>query len=299
MEELAAHLAERVPAWRGRDVRLAPLSGGLTNTNYRAEVDGCSYVIRVPGEGTEVLAIDRANEFHNTQIAAGLGLGARVEHHLADEQVTVLEFIHGPTMSPAALRAAGMPSELGQTVKRLHAGPRFLRDFDMFELADTYRRWIAANQLELPEGFGRRQPEIDRLRQTLATRAGERVACHNDLLAENFLHDGRQLRLVDFEYSGNNDCAFELGNLAQEMEYDNAQIEELCRAYFGMVNASDLARIKLNRIVSDYGWTLWAVIQNHVSRIEFDFWSYGQNRWRRAVDHLEAAEFDRLLADAG
>src|SRR3989304_4944860 len=122
----------RIPSWRGKQVNFQPLSGGLTNTNYRVEVDGTPYVVRIPGASTELLAVDRANEYHNTQAAAETGVGAKVVHYLPDANVMALEFIQGETMSIAKLQAPGMPTRIARSLKKLHAGPRFLTDFNMF-----------------------------------------------------------------------------------------------------------------------------------------------------------------------
>ena len=74
----------RIPDWQGRDVRAHPLAGGLTNTNYRVDVDGMPYVIRIPGQNTELLSVNRQHEYHNTLAAADTGVGARLLHHHRD-----------------------------------------------------------------------------------------------------------------------------------------------------------------------------------------------------------------------
>jgi thiamine kinase-like enzyme len=91
------------------------------------------------------------------------------------------------------------------------------------------------------------------------------------------------LRLIDFEYSGNNDPCFELGNTCQELEYDESQQEQVCASYFGSAPAAMLSRMKLNMIMSDVGWGLWAAIQARISNIDFDFWGWATQRWDRAV----------------
>ena len=45
----------------------------------------------------------------------------------------------------------------------------------------------------------------------------------------------KSLRLIDYEYSGNNDPCFELGNTCQEMQFNDNQINEVCSAYFGFL----------------------------------------------------------------
>ena len=123
------------------------------------------------------------------------------------------------------------------------------------------------------------------------------VPCNNDLLAENYMDDGEKLWLIDYEYSGNNDPTFELGNTCQEMEFDDARIHEICSAYFGDVTADTIARMKLNMIMSDVGWGLWAAIQARISTIDFDFWGWALDRWGRAVQKMDSAEFPRWLEE--
>ena len=123
------------------------------------------------------------------------------------------------------------------------------------------------------------------------------VPCNNDLLAENYIDDGKQLWLIDYEYSGNNDPCFELGNTCQEMQFDDAQINEVCAAYFGKATVDKIARMKLNMIMSDVGWGLWAAIQAEISTIDFDFWGWAIERWARAVQKMDSAEFSLWLKD--
>jgi aminoglycoside phosphotransferase (APT) family kinase protein len=124
----------RIPAWSGRSPVVALLVGGLTNRIYRVDVDGVAYVVRIPGDKTEWLAIDRANELHNTRSAAAAGVSPRVVHQLPDVNVLVLEFIHGETLTVPAMQRPRMPTQIAQVLKQLHAGPRFLRGFNIFRL---------------------------------------------------------------------------------------------------------------------------------------------------------------------
>ena len=64
-----------VSLWKGREPKVTQLSGGLTNENYLVESGGQKYVMRIPGQSTELLSIDRANEVFNTKAAATTGIG--------------------------------------------------------------------------------------------------------------------------------------------------------------------------------------------------------------------------------
>jgi thiamine kinase-like enzyme len=121
------------------------------------------------------------------------------------------------------------------------------------------------------------------------------VPCHNDLLAENYLDDSERLWLVDWEYSGNNDPTFELGNTCQELSYDDGQAAELCAAYFGEASPALLARMRLQMIMSDVGWTLWAAIQAQISAIDYDFTGWAEERWARATAAFAQPAFEEWL----
>ena len=290
-------VVSKIEDWQGKDISIQPLSGGLTNTNFRVTVDGTPYFIRVPGESTELLAIDRNNEVHNTKAAAGAGVAPPVLYHLPEYNVMVLKFLDGQTMSREALNKPGMPRRMAQAIQRLHAGPRFYSDFNMFRLTEYYLKLCDERDIKIPEGYLERMPTVARIEEAMSVHPLPAVPCNNDLLAENYIDDGEKLWLIDYEYSGNNDPTFELGNTCQEMEFNEAQIHEVCAAYFGDVTADRIARMKLNMIMSDVGWGLWAAIQAKISTIDFDFWGWALERWGRAVQKMDSDEFPRWLEE--
>jgi thiamine kinase-like enzyme len=290
-------IVNKIPEWDDRQIVIAPLSGGLTNTNYKVEVDGVPYFVRVPGTGSELLAIDRANEVHNTKAAFIAGVGPKVIHHVVEFNAMVLEFLRGKTMSKDALNEPGQPARMADSIKRLHAGPRFLLNFNMFRLTEYYLSLCRDRAIKIPDGYFDSIPTIKRIEEAMNVKPLETVPCNNDLLAENYIDDGKQLWLIDYEYSGNNDPTFELGNTCQEMQFNDAQIAEVCVAYFGEVKPNMIARMKLNMIMSDVGWGLWAAIQASISTIDFDFWGWALERWGRAVEKIASVEFEGWLKE--
>ena len=293
IEEVVARIAE----WTGRNVSVYPLSGGLTNTNYKVEVDEKLYFVRVPGASTDLLAIDRKNEYHNTKAASEAGVGPQVLYYLPEYSVMVLEFLQGETMSKESLNEPGMPTRMAQAIKQLHAGPRFFSDFNMFRLTEYYLSICRDHAIHTPDGYLDRMMTVAQIEKAMSVNPLPTVPCNNDLLAENYIDDGRQLWLIDYEYSGNNDPCFELGNTCQEMQFNDEQIREVCSAYFGSAEPDKIARMKLNMVMSDVGWGLWAAIQAKISTIDFDFWGWAEERSGRAVEKMDSGEFPVWLKD--
>jgi thiamine kinase-like enzyme len=284
-----------IPDWAGRVVTAERIPAGLTNTNYRVEVDGTAFFVRVPGADTELLAVDRGNEIHNTIAAAAAGVAPRVVQTVPEWDVFVLEWLDARTMSNESLRAAGMPTRIAAIVRQLHAGPRFRDDFDMFRVAERYLALVDERSIPIPTGYREHLSLLSGIEAALGANPLPSVPCHNDLLAENYLDDGARLWLVDWEYSGNNDPAFELGNTAQELGYDDTQVEELCAAYFGEASPTLLARMRLQMIMSDVGWTLWAAIQARISPIDYDFTGWAEERWARSTVALDGPDFESWI----
>ncbi len=296
MEPSIEEVVAAIPDWAGRRIVAIPVSGGLTNRNYRVEVDGTPYFVRIPGTGTGLLAVDRANELFNTRAAAAAGVGAQVVHYVAAHEAIVLEWLDATTMSNDAFQAPGEPERIAEALRRLHAGPRFRDDFDMVALSARYLAAIDERAIRVPDGYREHLWAVPRIAAALRTRPLASVPCNNDLLAENYLDDGGRLWIVDYEYSGNNDPTFEIGNTAQELGFDAGRLAGLVASYFGDASPAMLARCRLQMIMSDVGWTLWAAIQARISSIDYDFWAWAVERWSRAEAMIDGPEFEDWLA---
>jgi thiamine kinase-like enzyme len=289
---------DRVPALAGRPRTIEPLTGGLTNRNFKVTTPNGCFVARVSDAHGDLLAIDRAAEYRNSVISAASGVAPRVVDYLPGEGVLVIDWIEGRTLAAADLSgAAGYLTRLAGACRRLHDGPRFVNDFDMFAVQQRYLQLVRRRGFRLPARYGDFLPVAERIRAALAVQAEPTVACHNDLLAENLIDDGAALWLIDYEYAGNNDACFELGNIAAESHLSLDQLAQLVEHYYGADRPDKVARARLFGLMSDYGWTLWACIQDGVSELDFDFWSWGMEKYDRAVAALQGPDLARLLVE--
>jgi thiamine kinase-like enzyme len=274
-----------------------PLSGGLTNTNFKVTSPTGAYVVRISGKDTGLLAIDRENELHNTIAASESGIGARFVAALPEHDALVLEFLDGTVLDAAELRRGDRLALVADACRRLHGSRRFKADFDMFEIQRGYLEVVRERGFRLPERYLDFEPQVRVLEQAVRVHAEPTVPCNNDLLAENFIDTGGELRLIDYEYSGNNEPSFELGNVWSESDLTLEQLEGLVALYYGRPLRSKVARARLWGLMSKYGWMLWASIQDGISDLDFDFWSWGIEKYVRAIAEFDGPDFERLLAE--
>ena len=287
----------RVPSLAATPRRVSELPGGLTNRNFKVTTPDGVFVARVFSDSARLLAIDRDHEYRNSLIAAAAGVGAPVIEYRPADRVLVLGFLEGRTLTNADLADPATLDRIAVGCRTLHGAGRFVCNFDMFEVQARYLAAARGAGIAIPSGYDELAPAFAAAWSALAVRAEGTVPCNNDLLAANFIDNGERVWLIDYEYSGNNDPCFELGNIAGECLLSADALAALVTAYYGRSRKSRIARAELFRLVSRYGWTLWGAIQHAASQLDFDFWSWAMERFDVAARGFTSAGYARLLAD--
>ena len=285
----------------GRSWRATDLPGGLTNRNIRVVTDDdgppLDLVARCSSSDAGLLGIDRDAEHLNSARAAEAGVGAPVLEYRPDLAMLVIGYLHGKALVDEDFADSGVMARAADACRRLHAGPRFEGDFDMFARQDGYLATVRERGFRLPATYDDHADAWADVRRALETTPRPTVPCNNDLLAANFIDDGQQVWLIDYEYSGNNDACFELGNTSTECGFTLEQTEAWTEAYFGAPSPADLARVRLQALCSQYGWSLWGFIQAATSPIDYDFHSWGMERFEKAEATFRGPELPKLLED--
>ena len=207
---LPESLLESCSSLAGRKRAVFELGGGLTNRNFKITTDEGDFVLRLSSKESLELSVNREHEHANTVLACRSGVGPPVYDFLPEHSVLVIGFIEGVTFSDESFQVAGNLERAARAVRRLHEGPRFVNDFDMFEIQADYLAKVQARGYRLPPGYLEHMESVAAIRRALAVRAEPTVPCNNDLLAGNFIDTGDEIKLIDYEYSGNNDPCFEL-----------------------------------------------------------------------------------------
>ena len=269
------------------------LSGGLTNRNFLIETPGDKYVARVSSNSSDFLSIDRGSEFINTTIAGKGGVGAKVLDYIPGEGLLLISYISGKTFGADDV-AANLP-RIATSLRNLHALEPFDHEFNMFNTQSNYLKIVKEQGFRVPDGYVDFEPMVAQIKKAFEVLFEGLVPCNNDLLPGNFIDDGTKIWLIDYEYSGNNDACFEIGNVWAEAFQPIEALEELVTAYYGAHRPDKVARAWLWALMAKYGWTLWASIQDSVSEIEFDFWEWGMSKYDLARSEFTSEYFKKAL----
>ena len=296
MDQRIEHILEQIPDWSGKERVVAPLLGGITNQNYRVDIAGETFVLRVGGKGTRLLGIDRGREQICTAIAARLGVGAEVIRFLASEDVLVTRFIVGDGVSPETAAQPETLMRIVDSMKRYHGGPDFPGTFSPFETVRDYHKKALERGVAFPDTL----PQVYALMAQIEDAIGslhKTRPCHNDLLASNFIDDGHKVWILDWEYAAMGDIFFDLGNFAVNQALNDEQCATLLRFYFGEVRPADAAHLHLMRLGSDLRESFWGFLQLGVSELDFDYHEYAHFHLNRFLGNVAAPQFTRWLHD--
>ena len=273
----------RIPLFSGVPAPLATRLGGLTNVNYLLDAGGERFVLRIPGAGTAEY-IDRAAEAHAARSASDAGVNADLVFFDASDGLMLTRHVAGAaTMSAERFRDLDAVARAATAFRRLHQEAQpFTTEFRLFSMIDEYKALLASKKAVLPEGYGEVQRLADSARTALEANPRSLKACHCDPLCENFLDAGERMFIIDYEYAGNNDPMWDLGDLSVEAGFDAVQDRVLLTAYFGGdPPAEQVGRMVVYKAMCDLLWTLWGVIQHVNGNTADDFWAYATGRFER------------------
>jgi thiamine kinase-like enzyme len=283
----------RVAADQVRIERLA----GLTNRNYKVSTGDERFVLRIPGEGTSEY-INRRHEAVAARIAAEAGVNAEVLFFDESDGLMLTRFVDGAaTMNAERFKDLGAVARAAQAFRRMHdCGSSFATVFDLFQKMDEYLDYLRRRKVRIPDGYGQVQKEAEIVRAALSERPAALRPCHCDPLAENFLDTGARIFIIDWEYAGNNDPMWDLGDVSVEAGFSTEQDAALVRAYFGgEPPAAQVGRMVMYKAMCDLLWTLWGVIQVANENPVEDFWAYAVNRFERCKALMADPAFSRHL----
>ena len=158
-------------------------------------------------------------------------------------------------------------------LRRLHEGPAIPGRFDSFCVVEAYGEFTRPARYDWAY----------ELAQRIEVRLGHRplVSCHNDLLPANFINDGARLWLLDWEYAGMGDPAFDFANFAVNNGLPIAE--------------DDPPEHVLMRFMSDFREAMWGAVQQTLSELEFDFSAYTAEHFERLEQTAAEPRFRKAL----
>ena len=237
---------------------------GLTNTSFKFECKGQKYVYRHPGIGTDEY-IHRNSEEFSMKVAKELNLddtyiymhpteGWKISHYI--EQARNLDY-HNPEDVRKSL----------SMIKKLHdANIKSEFDFDIKGATIKFIEKISEKGRNDFADFEELNQAMLKLFELTEKDGVEKRLCHCDCYDPNFLVDKNgKMYLIDWEYSGNDDPANDLGTYICCSDYTYDEAMEILKMYFGRELTKEEERHYIAYIaIASYYWFNWAIFQDSI-----------------------------------
>lgn len=280
------------------DLRIDRL-GGLSNANYKLTGPEICVVVRLPGAGTDAY-VNRASEAHNARAAAKAGVAPEVLYSDDRRGIIVTRFVEGAEPLDAG-RAGTAPylARIGRKLRQLHTrSNRFANAFNPFHQLDRYVAILDAHRQKPLADFLGALTKLYSVREVVDACANGFTPCHCDLLPENILDDGKRLFIIDYEFSGNCDPLWDLGDFSGEADLGGTQDMVLLLSYFGgTVPPEAHVLFIVYKAISLLLAAGWAQVQIANRNLSEDFETYAEIRLARCWNVMESSGLQRLIKD--
>ncbi len=288
---------EIYPAWKGLPLDISELKGGITNKLYRVKSEKGDLAVRIWGDKTE-LFIDRDFEAHALEEMARIGVSSELVSYMPDIGVTIVGFIDGGIVltNDHFLDESLYPRILG-AIRKIHdSGVRLKKVFHPLAEVRKMADILAGLDASYPEfDIAGTIAGLERIAEVIDIQEEAYTACHNDLLADNFILISDEFRdryteplyIIDWEYAGMAPRYYDIADMFQEILVPREAEEKIVREYCrGRDYDRNLRYIDLFKPFPDIFWFLWSLIQLNISTIEFDFYDYGRKKYENARDNI-------------
>lgn len=270
---------------------ISVLKKGMTNRSFLFSACGDSYIMRIPGEGTDQL-INRAQEAEVFRTIRGLSLCDDPVYINPENGYKITRFLRGIRVCDPDKTA-----DLERCMEKL-------RDFHKMRLTVPHTFDIFG-QIDFYESLWNGRPSIYKdywqtKRNVMALKAFidgiEKDWCltHIDAVPDNFLFyipEGEKeelLQLTDWEYSGMQDPHVDIAMFCIYSLYSRKQVDRLVDIYFEN-DCEDLIRAKIYAYISICGllWSNWCEFKRNLG---VEFGEYSLRQYRFAKDYFRYTE---------
>jgi thiamine kinase-like enzyme len=288
-----------------KNVKKIPLSGGITNLNFKIEADGRAYVIRLAGEGTDQLGIKRDVEHAANKAAGEMGIAPEIMYFIEPEGYIVTRFVTGKRIMPEDIVKPDYLVRIAQKLRLFHRNaPKLKGAFNVFRRIEMLTKTAKAKGAQFPADWDFIQKKMREAEKALLKDPYKPTPCHNDLLNLNWLDeevagDIGEIRLLDWEYAGMGDIFFDLGNFSHHHRLNEDQIRLFLTAYFGEMTSKHYARLRIMWPMSELHEAMWGTTQSVISTLEEDFQGYANLWFGRYRMHVTDYRWDKWLKDVG
>jgi thiamine kinase-like enzyme len=267
-------------------IEIEPVIGGITNQNFIVTDGSIKYFVRIGDDIPEHLVF-RSNEIQASKAASEIGICPQLLYN--NKSVQIFDYINGQTFDSIDIKKN--LEGITNLIKKVHNQiPNYLVGqsviFWVFHVIKNYKKFLENHE----SSYKNLLPDLinKAVRLENISSPFDIVFSHNDLLPANFIQDQEKIWLIDWEYAGFNTPLFDLGGLASNNDFTEDEERYLLENYFEKKLSSELLiKYKAIKCASLLRETMWSMVSEITSKIEFDYKSYTSNNLAKLTSAYE------------
>src|SRR5699024_11196975 len=236
---------------------IVTLKKGMTNRSFLFSCKGDKYIMRIPGEGTDLL-INRQQEAMVYRALDGKEICDEIIYLNPDNGYKITRFVDSArSCDPNDL------SDLKKCMSKLREFHslelKVEHEFDIFAQIDFYESLRNGNESAYDD-YNQVKKQVFNLSAFIEKHVEKKVLTHIDAIPDNFLiysKEGQEeIRLIDWEYAGMQDPHVDIAMFCIYSLYNQQEIDRLIDIYFDY-NCSEEIRLKIYCYIASCG-LLWS-----------------------------------------
>lgn len=267
------------------------LMGGMSNYTYLIKInkDESFYTVRFPGEYSEYF-VNRDNEEKDIKLFEKIGVTNKTVYFNKETGVKISCYVEGKSLNE--LKEDYPYLMVSNLLKKIHQTDlKCPNDYNPFKRLELDEKYLTDLNYELPTKYIKLKEYFYLYKEYLESQ--QKVVCHNDSQPSNFIL-GNDLKIVDFEFVGNNDCLYDIACFGNMKMKDAI---ELLNVYFNEVNDDILLRFYLWRAFQCFQWFNVAMFKDLVGMsqtLKLDFKAIAFNYLKEIEDNLNIVKTNKL-----
>ena len=262
------------------------LKKGMTNRSFLFNCKGSRYIMRIPGEGTDML-INRREEAEVYNLINGIGICDDIAYIDPSNGYKITKYLEGARVCDSLNK-----DDLVKCMAKLRTFHNMKltvgHRFDIYEKIDFYES-LWKHDKSIYKDYEKTKAGVLKLKEYIDSQPINECLTHIDAVPDNFLFTGNDIRLIDWEYAAMQDPHVDIAMFCIYALYDRKQIDQLIDIYFEN-NCSDEIRTKIYCYIAACGllWSNWCEYKLDLG-VEFGEYSLCQYRYAKAYFKIASA----------
>lgn len=269
------------------------LEKGLSNILFTFVLAGTKYVFRYPGGSTSNVITTRKKEVVAQKIAATCGVD-NTYVYIDESGCKISKWVENCTdLSGIYYKDLALMKKLASQIRKFHdAGRSFDAPvefyYDPIKEGDRLLSLACETMGDLFVRFEELRANVIKLFTICEADGIQKTICHNDINQDNCLLSGSSFDVIDYEFAGYNDPAFDFGRIIGDYDYDSESIDIILAAYFGRPATAIERRHWIAYIaLHDWYYFCWSLYKESINEDTREWMLYFYSRTKAVISYLK------------